>query len=508
MTVLVIVFVSACLASLALVPPVKRACDRYGVTDRPDSHRKLHREEMPLGGGIAIFLSTVAVLAVLALLGNWTRAWFAFNATESIGLLLASALLVFVGVVDDAISLRGRQKLAGQILACGVLMLCGLVIERVQVFEWRFQLGLLSYPLTLLWLLAAINAINLLDGIDGLAATVGIIDCVAISLLALLGGHRSESLIGAAFAGSLLGFLYYNFPRAKLFLGDAGSMLIGLVIGTLAIQTSLKGPGTVLLAAPLCLMTIPLFDSVAAMLRRKLTGRSVFSSDRGHLQHRLTERFGSIRAVGIVAIGCGLTGAAALTSIVWRNELVAVGCGAAIVLTFVASRMFGHAELRLLASRLNATGRSLIRINIRRRTPGTNSSVHLQGYREWQQLWADLTESAEALAVHRVELNVNAPMIQEGFHASWTLRASDPERTWRLDMPVVASGRPIGRVRLVGERLADFRAGDLEKILCLFESFESQVQLLFTPAADSPPKAAPPVLPPALLAESAEPAAS
>ena len=153
-----------------------------------------------------------------------------------------------------------------------------MVIQRLQLFGWTLELGPLSAPLTLLWLLAAVNAVNLLDGVNGLATMVGMVDCVAIALLSAVVGHEAHAVLAAAFAGSLLGFLKYNFPHAKLFLGDAGAMLIGLFVGILSIESSFKGPGTLLLAVPLCLMTVPLFDSTAAMMRLKLSRPPAFSA--------------------------------------------------------------------------------------------------------------------------------------------------------------------------------------------------------------------------------------
>jgi UDP-GlcNAc:undecaprenyl-phosphate GlcNAc-1-phosphate transferase len=476
---IILAFLCACAVALALVPVIKRFCDRVDLTDHPDGHRKLHRTPIALGGGVAAFLATLGVILVLFAVRMDVQTPLREGRSDVMGLLLAATILVVVGVVDDAIGLRSRQKLLGQFVACSTLILSGLVIERLQFFSWTVHLGPLSVPVTLLWLLAAINAINLLDGIDGLAAIVGIIDCLAIAVLSEIGGHRSQAIVAAAFGGSLLGFLRYNFPRATLFLGDAGSMLIGLVVGVLSVQASLKGPGTVLLATPLCLLTIPFFDSTAAMLRRKLTGRSIFSGDRGHLHHRLTERFGSLGAVGIVAAGCGVTAVAALTSIIWRNELVTVISGIAVVAMFVVSRMFGHSELRLLASRINTLARSFLRIHGRPPERGTQSTVHLQGDREWESLWDGLKEAVFDLPVDNIELNVNAPMIQEAFHASWTRRTSNVESIWRFDLPLVAAGHRIGHLRVGGEHSPGSPASGLEKVVCLFESFEEQLESLF-----------------------------
>jgi UDP-GlcNAc:undecaprenyl-phosphate GlcNAc-1-phosphate transferase len=482
---IVVGFCAACIVSAALVPIVKWICECLQLTDRPDRRRKLHQHPVALGGGLVAFVSTLAVS--LPLLLSSAIAPLPGNNNGLGGLLLASAIIVVLGVADDAVGMRGRQKLLGQMVACIVLLLDGLVIERLQFFGWTVELGLLSTPLTLLWLLLAINAINLLDGINGLVTTVGIIDLFTIAVLAVINDHSGQAVVAAAFAGSLLGFLHFNFPEAKMFLGDAGSMLIGLLIGTLAIQASLKGPGTVLLAAPVCLLTVPLFDSTVAMVRRRLTGRSIFSGDRAHLHHRLTERFGGNAAVGIVAIASGATAAASFASILWRSEIVAVVSALAVVVLFVVSRLFGYAELRLLVASLRSIMRSFLRLNGRSRAAEVQSSVHVQGTREWELIWADLTGAAADLPIHAMELSVNAPMIHEGFHAFWNRHSTDVENIWRFDLPLIAAGHSIGHIRVAGERSLSVSTESLEKVLLLFEAFEAQLEVLFIRPIDNIP---------------------
>jgi UDP-GlcNAc:undecaprenyl-phosphate GlcNAc-1-phosphate transferase len=476
-------FCAACAVSLLMVPFVRRACELTGLTDHPDARRKLHQQPVALGGGIVAYLATVSTVLLVFLLRGEAADELRLSARDLIGVFSSGTIIVLLGVLDDAVGLRGRQKLLGQLFACSILVLCGMVIDRVQFFGWTIELGLISIPVTLIWLLAAINAINLLDGINGLATTIGTIDSLAIVVLSAMNGHRGHALVAAAFGGSLLGFLRYNFPKARIFLGDAGSMLIGLMVGALSVQTSHKGSGAVLLAVPLVLLAIPLFDSTAALLRRKLTGRSIFSGDRGHLHHRLSERFGSTSAVGIVALGSGACAMAVLASITWRNDMVAVISGGALIMMFVVTRMFGHSELRLVASRFQSLGRSFFHVNGKRREQGRHSAVHLQGNCGWAHVWSGLKEAALELPVNTLELNLNAPMIQEGFHASWARRTVDDEDTWRFELPLVAAGHRIGHLRVAGERSPNLPAADLEKILLLFETVESQLETVFFQSA-------------------------
>jgi hypothetical protein len=187
--------------------------------------------------------------------------------------------------------------------------------------------------------------------------------------------------------------------------------------------------------------------------------------------------------VGIVSVSCGLTGSAALASILWKNEMVAIISGAAIIALFIVSRLFGHAELRLLGTRVYATGASFLEYRPRKRA--TKSSVRIQGSREWMQLWDSLTEAVEELPVHKVELNVHAPMFQEGFHASWTRPSSGPDDTWRLDLPLVVDGNRIGQIGFAGEKSPGLPRGDVERVLALCECFESQLGAIFAESTAS-----------------------
>src|SRR5262249_37584270 len=141
-----------------------------------------------------------------------------------------------VGVADDFRCIRVRHKLLGQLVAVGLVLAFGVRIESVRLFDWHVELGLLSLPFTVFWLLGAVNALNLLDGMDGLLGTVGGIISLALGVMALMHGNVAAAAVAFALGGAVLGFLPYNFPPASIFLGDCGSMLIGLAVGVLAIQ--------------------------------------------------------------------------------------------------------------------------------------------------------------------------------------------------------------------------------------------------------------------------------
>jgi UDP-GlcNAc:undecaprenyl-phosphate GlcNAc-1-phosphate transferase len=369
------------------------------------------------------------------------------------GLLLGALVICAVGVTDDHRGLRGRHKLLGQVVAIALVLGHGVCVEAIHLFTWRFELGWFAYPFTLFWLLGAINSLNLIDGMDGLLGSIGTIVSLAIAALAALHGHWAEAFVAVTLAGAVLGFLRYNLPPASIFLGDGGSMLIGLVVGVLAIRSSLKGPATVALAAPTALLIIPIFDTTAAILRRKLTGRSIYSTDRGHLHHCLLRRgLSQGVALAIVSSLCLLTVLGTLGSIASQNEALALLSAAAVVAILVLTRLFGHAEMMLILASAGALARSL---SAAAAGSGHQVEVRLQGSADWRALWRRLLNRADGLNLRSLVLDVNAPAVQEGYHARWFRAAGagreEPE-VWSADIPLTAAGQSVGRITITGQR--------------------------------------------------------
>jgi len=480
-------FVLACVTSLVLTALVRELAPRVGLTDKPDGRRKLHEGAMPLGGGVAIFLATIAVLGVVMVQDNpFQRSLWEHRALSSLSvLLLASAIIVVLGLVDDRIGLKGRNKLAGQFVAASILAYGTPDIQSIGLFGGTIPLGEFGIVFKVVWLLGAINALNLLDGIDGLATTIGIILVTTIAVMAAMLDRTDVAIIAVVFAGALVGFMRFNFPPATIFLGDTGSMLIGLMVGTLAIQGSLKGAGTVLLAAPLAVWTIPIFDSVAAILRRKLTGRSIYATDRSHLHHRLLSLLGSNRKVLVwVAVACALTSGAALASVVLRermvdsnyNDLIALLACAAIIVIFITTGVFGRAEMLLLGSRLRRVGRLLTPRIGAARGQVREVTIGLQGTRKWETLWATLTEAAEKLRLVEIRMDVKLPTATERQVAHWQQqRTSARGRRWRVRLPIMLEGHSVGHILAIGVREDEAAGEGIQYLLDLVDPFEDQL---------------------------------
>jgi UDP-GlcNAc:undecaprenyl-phosphate GlcNAc-1-phosphate transferase len=470
-------FCISLVASLVLTRVVRAIACRVGFTDKPDKERKLHRRPTALGGGVAIYLATAIGMVCLLLLPSPWQAELYQSWPGILAFMLAAGAIVVVGLLDDRYQLRGSHKLLGQILATLILVGSGLTIKQVEIFGWQLELGMFSGVVTVIWLLGAINAINLLDGIDGLASTVGVILTGAIAAMSAMYGNWQVSLVALMFAAGQLGFLRYNFPPATIFLGDAGSMLIGLVLGTLAMLGSLKSAGTVLIAAPLAFWTIPLLDSAAAIVRRSLTGRSIYDTDRAHLHHRLLRSLGSNRkVVAGVAACCGLTAAAALASVLLRSDLVAVISCLVVIGLLVATRLFGHVEFSLIRASLSELYHHTLRRPDGKSETARDNTVRLQGYRQWERVWESLTEQADRLGLVRMRLVLNMAVLEEGFYATWHGHAYNncPQR-WRVELPLFARGQSVGRLLVMGQPGSEGAFRELEVVMAVLAPLEDML---------------------------------
>jgi UDP-GlcNAc:undecaprenyl-phosphate GlcNAc-1-phosphate transferase len=297
------VFLASAAAALVATPMIRRLAARFGAIDRP-SDRKVHPRPTPTLGGLALWFAVLVGLGVAALMPAFTGLFEV--SSEPLGVVLAGTVIVALGSYDDVRGLSVPAKVAGQILAGGLLILNG-----VQLFYFWFPgLGVLSLspdlavPLTLIWVLAMVNAVNLIDGLDGLAAGVVAIAAAAFFTYAvstagpIYEGPSPASLMCAIVAGAAVGFLPYNFNPARIFMGDSGSMLLGLLLAAATISGVGRtvAPSTTDLAAlaipvaiPLLVLAVPFVDVLWAILRRVRKGRPVYAPDKEHIHHRLLE---------------------------------------------------------------------------------------------------------------------------------------------------------------------------------------------------------------------------
>ena len=325
-------FAIAGIASTLLTPLVAKLAHHVGMIDEV-GERRMHDTPKPRIGGIAVFFGfAIALFAVLGVALSHVHGFFPVDFHESlidqlrdqlegahnlVGLLFGGMLILGVGLWDDIMGMRPRNKFIAQIAVAGISMIYGFVIPDVlnpithQYVDFPIWL---SIPITLLWYLGMINAINFIDGLDGLLSGFTAISCVFLFAIAMTKGNPVVALVVVALAGAALGFLPYNFNPARIILGDSGSLFIGYVFATVAIIGTSKTAIAVGLVAPLVVLALPIVDTAAAIYRRARSGKKITEADRGHFHHQLIFRYGlNVRqAVLLIYAICIVLGAVAL----------------------------------------------------------------------------------------------------------------------------------------------------------------------------------------------------
>ncbi|MFH1502688.1 MAG: MraY family glycosyltransferase [Candidatus Eisenbacteria bacterium] len=319
------------LAVLALTPAVRSLAKRLSFLDHP-SMSKVHLTPTPLMGGLAVALASLAsAAAALALIRCPYSA-------RIVGFMSGGLMVIVLGLADDANGMRPVVKLTGQTVAAAVMLLSG-GVEGLPIPM------LIGFPLALFWMVGLMNAFNFLDNMDGITAGLAAIASFGIFSLALGNGHTNTAIAAIAVAGGALGFLRYNFSPASIFLGDAGSLFLGYVVGGLSLRAvAYADAGSPALLLPVLMLGYPIFDAFLVTASRVVEGRDVARGGKDHSSHRLARLGLTPRqtAATIYLISASLTGAAIYLSFyhAGRPNLVAVATLAAVVgMAFLGLRL-------------------------------------------------------------------------------------------------------------------------------------------------------------------------
>ncbi|MCL2677737.1 MAG: undecaprenyl/decaprenyl-phosphate alpha-N-acetylglucosaminyl 1-phosphate transferase [Clostridiales bacterium] len=276
----IIIAAAAALGTVLLATPLMiRLASKVGAIDHPDE-RKVHKESIPRLGGLAIFLAFVCGTLILWGLDE-----------QVFALLLACSVIVLMGYLDDTKNVSPVVKLSFQVVAALVLVQSGVYVSFLtNPFTGEaFSLGVFGIPLTVIWLVGVSNAVNLIDGLDGLASGVSAICASTIAALGFLTGSFTIAGVAVVLAVASAGFLRYNFPPAKIFMGDCGALFLGFVLGALSIMGMAKSAAALSIFVPILILGLPIFDTFFAIARRFRARRPVMQADRGHLHHRLLD---------------------------------------------------------------------------------------------------------------------------------------------------------------------------------------------------------------------------
>ena len=287
MTSIIVAFFVSLSVATVLTPLVVRLANRRGLYD-PLSDRKVHSRPVPRLGGIAIVLGFFAPLVGLLLVDAGITAQLTASSPRLVGLFVGGLLVAALGLFDDLRGANARQKFVVQI---GVALLMWALDYRIDTvsnpFGGAIDLGPFALPVTVLWFVGVMNAVNLIDGLDGLAGGIGLISVSTLMALSLLDDNVVGALMCAGLAGSLVGFLFFNFNPARVFMGDTGSLFLGFVLATFSISTSSKGSTAIALTVPLLALALPIVDTMLAIGRRVRARKNIFQADQEHIHHKL-----------------------------------------------------------------------------------------------------------------------------------------------------------------------------------------------------------------------------
>lgn len=361
-----IVFLIPMGISLFVTPQVIRLAIRIGAVDQPNE-RKIHRHPIPRLGGIAVYSSFFLSIGLIHLINPSLHGFESLVSDRGLMLTVGLALILGLGIFDDLRPRTPTQKLVVQLIAGTLAYLAGFKISAVTppAGSGILNLGLLNYPVTLLWIVGITNAFNLIDGLDGLAAGVGVIACFTIFGVSVLTSNTPTALTVLILAGALIGFLRYNFNPARIFLGDSGSLFLGFALAVLSMESSTKGSTALAILVPILSLGMPIMETLLSILRRLLDSllphrtksmsafqrlMRIVTPDNEHIHHRLISRGLSHKKAVLVlyllscAFGIGAFALVVTDSL--GNSLILIAVTVASVITIRELRYKEMAVLR------------------------------------------------------------------------------------------------------------------------------------------------------------------
>jgi UDP-GlcNAc:undecaprenyl-phosphate/decaprenyl-phosphate GlcNAc-1-phosphate transferase len=316
MMLYILTFILAAGLSIYITPIVRKGALQYDIVDRPDGKLKQQKQPVAYLGGIAVYLSFLLTLALTFELSR-----------EILGILLSGTIVVILGIIDDFKVLPPRVKFIGQAIAAFVLIKSGIYIKLVFLPSWFCLI------LTFCWILTITNAFNIIDVMDGLAAGIGCVSAGILFIVAIMNQHHVIATLTIALAGALLGFLKYNFAPARIYLGDTGSLFIGLILGALSMIGSYTQKNAVACIAPVIILGIPIFDTLFVIYIRWLRGLPILYGSPDHFALRLRKWRLTTRQTVIISYSAGfLLGLLSLGLLLVPSNIVAIAVLVVVVI--------------------------------------------------------------------------------------------------------------------------------------------------------------------------------
>ncbi len=363
-----ILLLLAFVSSLLFTPAVRAVARKLGALDLPGG-RKVHNRPIPRLGGFSIFVTFNLILIIASQIDFFFFPSDFLWEINFLWLIVASSIMLGIGAVDDLRRIPSSIKFFSQIVAGLIVALACVKIQVITLPFGTIDLGIWSIPATILWVVAITNAVNLLDGLDGLAAGTSFIVCLAMFGISLLNQNIGIALCSAILAGSILGFLRYNFYPASIFLGDSGAYFLGFILSVLPLLGGLKGTATFAILIPLLALGLPIMDTALSMVRRLLRslhimeideekneikfffldGFSMFRADRDHIHHRLLQMgFTQRKAVILLYAISLILGGLAFSSVYFKNINYALFLTTIGLASYIGLKKLGYSEIQIL----------------------------------------------------------------------------------------------------------------------------------------------------------------
>ena len=407
-----VAFLVALMVGAVLTLLVRNQAMQFGWYDQARSTRKVHARPVPRLGGIAIVVAFFTPLTALLVVDSGVGRQFLANRDLVLALFLGGSAIALLGIFDDFRGSGARLKFTVQFAVALAMWGVGLRIESI---TWPFgpplQLGVLSLPFTLLWIVGVVNAVNLIDGLDGLAGGVAFFAAGTNLILAVARGDVLMALCMAALAGAVLGFLVFNFNPATIFMGDTGSMFLGFVLATVSIKTSTKSGTAVAMIVPVIALGLPIMDTLLAMSRRAFLGRRMFDADRDHIHHRMMSQLNLSHRDAVLALyGLSILFGATALGLASANSIQSALLLAAIsIVVVVLVRKLGYLDPKS-ARAANATRRRNLQLRqvVRRTVNAVEACSSLT------DVWNALRPLAGELGATRLEFWFHVPTSTSG----------------------------------------------------------------------------------------------
>lgn len=343
-----ILFILAAAISFGITPLVRKLAVKWNAIDIPKDERRIHNKPMPRMGGLAVYIAFVLVMTINILVLHLDKV----KIIQLVGIMIGATIIVIGGIIDDINDLKPWQKMCFQISACIIVILCGV---QIRILTNPFGAGgtflnlsiWVGIPFTIIWIFGITNSINLIDGLDGLAAGVSLIFCITIFIIAIIFQRENAMYMAIILGGGIFGFLPYNFNPASIFIGDTGSQLLGFLLATMSIEGAIKSAAAFTIVVPILALGLPIYDTLFAIIRRKVNGKPIMQADRGHLHHRLLDMgFSQRQAVIIMYLISAILGVLAIFASQLSSQVSYVLLIIVIIILLIAGWKYGFFEHR------------------------------------------------------------------------------------------------------------------------------------------------------------------